>query len=91
MGANPAGGFNGGGKGTVGAGASWVGGGGASDVRTLPMSAGVISLNSRLIVAGGGGGAPNAGDAGQSGVAAFARGGSGTQTLEAWVAVRPHD
>jgi hypothetical protein len=80
MGANPAGGFNGGGNGTVGAGASWVGGGGASDVRTLPMSAGVTSLNSRLIVAGGGGGAPNAGDAGQSGVAAFAGGGAGTQT-----------
>ena len=79
-GGNPSGGFNGGGNGAVGAGASWVGGGGASDVRTLPMSAGVISLDSRLIVAGGGGGAPGGGDAGGSAGGTYAGGQSGTQT-----------
>lgn len=79
MGTNPAGGFNGGGSGAVGGGASWVGGGGASDVRTLPMSAGVISLNSRLIVAGGGGAAFNGGGAGQP-AGTPPGGGAGTQT-----------
>ncbi len=80
VGSNPAGGFNGGGNGAAGAGASWVGGGGASDVRTLPISDGMISLNSRLIVAGGGGGAPGGGDAGQPGGSGSAGGGAGTQT-----------
>jgi hypothetical protein len=82
----PAGGFNGGGE----AGTLLVqdgGGGGASDVRTMPMGVGVASLNSRLIVAGGGGGsgfaAAAGGDAGESGgVAGPASdaGGAGTQT-----------
>jgi adhesin/invasin len=81
MGGDPFGGFNGGGNPAVGAGATWVGGGGASDVRTLPRSDGVPSLNSRLIVAGGGGAAWNGGDAGQSGGgSAFAGGGAGAQT-----------
>ena len=57
-GGQSAGGFNGGGAGRSGSGLSWYGGGGASDVRTLPISAGVISLNSRLIVAAGGGAGP---------------------------------
>jgi hypothetical protein len=78
VGSNPFGGFNGGGNGVVGAGASWVGGGGASDLRTLPMSDGGLSLNSRLIVAGGGGGAPNGGDADQP--TQPPSGGVGTQT-----------
>jgi hypothetical protein len=82
----PAGGFNGGGD----AATLFLqdgGGGGASDVRTLPMSAGVISLNSRLIVAAGGGGsswvAAPGGDAGQPGGSSpnnSVPGGAGTQT-----------
>jgi hypothetical protein len=78
-GGQPDGGFNGGGGGASGSGLSWFGGGGASDVRTLPMSDGVISLNSRLIVAAGGGAAPGGGDAGQPG-GSSAGGGAGTQT-----------
>ncbi len=87
IGGAPDGGFNGGGE----AGTLFLqdgGGGGASDVRTLPMSAGVISLNSRLIVAGGGGGsswvAAPGGDAGQPGgnnpSNSPVAGGAGTQT-----------
>jgi hypothetical protein len=87
----PAGGFNGGGE----SGSALLdprlaqdgGGGGASDVRTVPMSAGVISLTSRLIVAGGGGGsgfaAAAGGDAGESGGVygpASDAGGGATQT-----------
>ena len=82
----PAGGFNGGGK----AGTVFLqdgGGGGASDVRTLPRSARRISLNSRLIVAAGGGGsgwvAAQGGDAGQAGRSSpnsSVGGGAGTQT-----------
>lgn len=70
-GGSPVGGFNGGGDSGTRNGISVYGGGGASDVRTLPMSAGVISLNSRLIVAAGGGGsgypAAPGGDAGAAG------------------------
>jgi hypothetical protein len=85
----PTGGFNGGGDaGTLFAGHSWLGGGGgASDVRTLPMSAGQISLNSRVIVAAGGGGSGGlyaaGGDAGQPGGGSSSSsvgGGAGTQT-----------
>lgn len=53
------GGFNGGGNGGGG-------GGGASDVRTEPASA-LLSLESRLIVAGGGGGAGSSGPSGVGG------------------------
>ena len=83
----PAGGFNGGGDSVTRNGLSVYGGGGASDVRTLPMSAGAISLNSRLIVAAGGGGsgspAAPGGDAGAAGGSApntAVGGGAGTQT-----------
>jgi hypothetical protein len=83
----PAGGFNGGGDSPTLIGLSVYGGGGASDVRTLPMSAGVISLNSRLIVAAGGSGsgypaAPggDAGAAGGSSPGSSVGGGAGTQT-----------
>jgi Glycine rich protein len=80
VGGNPAGGFNGGGNGAVGAGVSWVGGGGASDVRTVSrIEAG--TLDSRVIVAGGGGAAPNGGDAGQPGKFSAAGGGAGAQTF----------
>jgi Glycine rich protein/Bacterial Ig domain len=86
-GGSPVGGFNGGGDSGTASGISVYGGGGASDVRTLSMSAGVISLNSRLIVAAGGGGsgAPAAagGDAGAAGGSAPntpVGGGAGTQT-----------
>ena len=86
-GGTPAGGFNGGGDGGTNPGLSAFGGGGASDVRTLPMSAGVISINARLIVAAGGGGsgypAAAGGDAGQPGTnTPFPSdgGGAGTQT-----------
>ena len=87
----PAGGFNGGGE----AGSALLdpllgqgGGGGASDVRTVPMSAGAMSLNSRLIVAGGGGGsgfqAAAGGDAGQfGGVNGLASDAGGGATLTA--------
>ena len=67
-GGEPVGGFNGGGDGAVGAGLGVWGGGGASDVRTLPRSDGALSLASRLIVGAGGGGsaapAASGGDAG---------------------------
>ena len=70
-GTGPAGGFNGGGDSPTRNGLSVFGGGGASDVRTLPMAAGVVSLSSRLIVAAGGGGsgypAAAGGDAGAAG------------------------
>jgi adhesin/invasin len=89
VGGQPAGGFNGGGNGPSPYLATWFGGGGASDVRTLPRSDSG-SLNSRLIVAGGGGAAPFGGDAGQPAVttplspagedAEGAGGGAGTQT-----------
>jgi hypothetical protein len=86
-GGSPAGGFNGGGDSGTRNGISVSGGGGGSDVRTLPMSAGVISLNSRLIVAAGGGGsgypAAPGGDAGAAGGSApnsSVGGGAGTQT-----------
>jgi glycine rich protein/Big-like domain-containing protein len=86
-GSSPVGGFNGGGDSGTRNGISVDGGGGASDVRTLPMSAGVISLNSRLIVAAGGGGsgypAAPGGDAGAAGGSApdsSVGGGAGTQT-----------
>jgi hypothetical protein len=83
----PAGGFNGGGDSPTLIGLSVYGGGGASDVRTLAMSAGVISLNSRLIVAAGGGGSGypaaaggDAGAAGGSSPGSSVGGGAGTQT-----------
>jgi len=76
IGGQPLGGFNGGGNGPSASLVNWFGGGGASDVRTLPRSDSG-SLESRVIVAGGGGGAPG-GDAGQPGGAAG--GGAGTQT-----------
>jgi hypothetical protein len=86
-GGSPVGGFNGGGDSGTRNGISVYGGGGASDVRALPMSAGVISLNSRLIVAAGGGGsgypAARGGDAGAAGGSApnsSVGGGAGTQT-----------
>jgi Bacterial Ig domain/Glycine rich protein len=82
----PSGGWNGGGDGgSVIQGGVW-GGGGASDVRTIPMSAGAISLTSRLIVAAGGGGADPppgipGGDAGKPGDGdPQAAGGPGTLT-----------
>lgn len=85
-GGSPVGGFNGGGDSGTRNGLSVYGGGGASDVRTLPMSAGVISPNSRLIVAAGGGGsgypaAPggDAGAAGGSSPNSSVGGGAGTQ------------
>jgi adhesin/invasin len=90
VGRQPAGGFNGGGRGPSPYLANWFGGGGASDVRTLPRSDSG-SLDSRLIVAGGGGAAPFGGDAGQPGAttplsaagegAVGAGGGAGTQTM----------
>ena len=71
IGGYPAGGFNGGGDSGTLPGLNVYGGGGASDVRTLPMGAGPISLPSRLIVAAGGGGsgspAAAGGDAGVPG------------------------
>ena len=86
-GGSPAGGFNGGGDSGTRNGLSVYGGGGGSDVRTLPMSAGAISSNSRLIVAAGGGGsgypAARGGDAGAAGGSApnsSVGGGAGTQT-----------
>jgi Glycine rich protein/Bacterial Ig domain len=87
-GGTPAGGFNGGGDGGTNPGLNAFGGGGASDVRTLPISAGVISINARLIVAAGGGGsgypASAGGDAGQPGTntpfPGSDGGGAGTQT-----------
>ena len=70
-GGQPAGGFNGGGDGGIREGDMAWGGGGASDVSSLPDSAGLASLQSRLIVAAGGGGsagpAAGGGDAGSPG------------------------
>jgi hypothetical protein len=71
-GGRPQGGFNGGGNGAVPqVGLPAFGGGGASDVSTVASSAGVASLNARLIVAAGGGGssgiAAGGGDAGAPG------------------------
>jgi Glycine rich protein len=81
------GGFNGGGDSPIRNGLSVYGGGGASDVRTLPMSAGAMSLTSRLIVAAGGGGsggiAAAGGDAGAPGGSSpgsSVGGGAGTGT-----------
>ncbi len=88
-GGSPAGGFNGGGDSGVRNGINVSGGGGASDVRTLPMGAGVISLPSRLIVAAGGGGsaspAAGGGDAGATGgsIPLFSGVGGGAGTLTA--------
>jgi hypothetical protein len=56
------GGFNGGGSSvTITRGDPGGGGGGASDLQTMPISAGTRALRSRLIVAGGGGGAGGGG------------------------------
>ncbi len=68
------GGFNGGGEGApgIGGGHSGAGGGGATDVQTMPASAGTAALSSRLVVAGGGGGAGGDGAPSQ-----FATGGDG--------------
>jgi hypothetical protein len=80
MGLTAAGGFNGGGIGGASGGGSCDGaggGGGATDVRTIPRSAGMASLASRLITAGGGGGGggddntPGGGTAGAGGAAGF--------------------
>jgi hypothetical protein len=86
-GGSSVGGFNGGGDSGTRNGLSVYGGGGGSDVRTLPMSAGAISSNSRLIVAAGGGGsgypAAPGGDAGAPGGSApttSVGGGAGTET-----------
>ena len=76
------GGFNGGGASII----SWGGsGGGASDVRTQPISVALTDTDSRLVVAGGGGGAGsghgsggNAGSAGFAGVTGAGAGGSGS-------------
>ncbi|HYY22171.1 MAG TPA: glycine-rich protein, partial [Thermoleophilaceae bacterium] len=68
-------GFNGGGTGNREAG----GGGGASDVRTAPMSAG-LTPDTRVLIAGGGGGAGGTGSEsalGGAGGAAGAPGGNG--------------
>ena len=79
----PTGGFNGGGSGGVSYTAGWApGGGGASDVRTVP-SVQSGSLASRLIVAGGAGGSnsPNnesGGHPGQSGAGLGGQAGSAT-------------
>ena len=76
------GGFNGGGASVT----SWGGsGGGASDVRTEPISVLLTDTDSRLVVAGGGGGAGSgqgsggsAGSAGFAGVTGAGAGGSGS-------------
>jgi hypothetical protein len=80
------GGFNGGGSsGTSAPGETGAGGGGASDVRTVSTigTSRLETLDSRLVVAGGGGGAgdavllfeANGGDSGQAGFASFGAGG----------------
>lgn len=82
--AGGAGGFNGGGSSGEPAGSRGGGGGGASDVRTIPRSAGT-SLFSRLVVAGGGGGNGGGGvhaaggDAGEAGTDAMFSGADGGQ------------
>jgi hypothetical protein len=61
----PAGGYNGGGAGGVTQESLRAfGGGGASDVRTAPETAGAASLSSRLLVAAGGGGSAGSGASG---------------------------
>jgi hypothetical protein len=74
----PDGGFNGGGEGGARLGLAHGGGGGASDVRTLPSSQGTASLQSQLVVAAGGGGsagpAARGGDAGAPGGCCAAQG-----------------
>lgn len=63
-----------------------AGGGGASDVRTQPASAGLVPSDPRLLVAGGGGGGcfgsagGNAGASGGSGAAGSQGGGGGTSS-----------
>lgn len=77
VGQSTGGGFNGGGN----DGSFSRGGGGASDVRTLPGSDGTPSLDSRLIVAAGGGGnglSYSGGDAGAQGSLPDCGGGAGT-------------
>jgi hypothetical protein len=70
-GGHPQGGFNGGADGGARTGLSVYGGGGASDVRSLPQSLGFESLASRGLVAAGGGGSASpaaaGGDAGAPG------------------------
>jgi hypothetical protein len=92
IGGKPQGGFNGGGAAGLRNGLSGWGGGGASDVRTVG-SASSGTLNTRLIVAGGGGGsgypAVGGGNAGEPGTGCCmpgpslvpaVGGGAGTQT-----------
>lgn len=72
------GGFNGGGASVM----SWGGsGGGASDVRTQPLSVALTDTDSRLVVAGGGGGAGSGegsgGNPGWAGLAAVTGAGAG--------------
>ncbi len=70
--------FNGGGVGApgLGGGHSGAGGGGATDIQTLPIARGARALTSRLIVAAGGGGA---GGGGSISGTAGGTGGSGGQ------------
>lgn len=85
-GSNASGGFNGGGSPGVPVGsARQAGGGGATDIRTLP-AADAGSLASRVAVAGGGGGAAfgQGGDAGQPGSGSDSSpGGGGAATQSA--------
>jgi hypothetical protein len=77
------GGFNGGGAGghCTALEAYRAGGGGASDIRTVPR-ADAGTLASRVVVAGGGGGAGSFGEGGQAGAAGVGEsaGGGGTTT-----------
>ncbi|HET9852775.1 MAG TPA: hypothetical protein VFP56_09745 [Candidatus Limnocylindrales bacterium] len=76
-----AGGFNGGGAGGSGTGNAGAGGGGASDIRTVSDTA-PDTLDSRLIVAGGGGGRGGGAGAGAGlGGSAGAAGGDGPSTF----------
>jgi len=77
--ANAAGGWNGGGNASFGSGQAGGGGGGASDVRTSSRT-NAGSLNTRLVVGAGGGGAGNyddGGGAGQNGVGTQYQAGAG--------------
>ena len=79
------GGFNGGGTGWGGPWAG-AGGGGASDVRTSPLAAGLVPDNRLLVAAGGGGGGKYGaagGDAGSDGVTVGDCGGGGAATVTA--------
>jgi hypothetical protein len=74
MGSGGAGGFNGGGaggdSGDLALGNGGGGGGGASDIRTAPLSDGVPSLSTRILIAAGGGGSaggPSGGAGGEGG------------------------